>query len=191
MPSLQQFDLEIKLKRYQDEILQAIHMQSALVIFAALCFVAWILLILYLKNNFPANTVFDCILGVVTCLASFFGMVGAYLYQRLNSGLRSIKERERNAIENYWHSLGSGGIPVSQTAENEISRENLFLNSFVGYVMVLLFLTLQMMTFLLIFIGIENPLNSIVFFASIIPFGFDIISLLLYLRNRHEEHQPI
>lgn len=190
MPSFQRFDLEIKLKRYQDEILQAIHMQSALVVFAALCFVAWILLILYLKNNFPANTVFDCILGVVTCLASFFGMVGAYLYQRLNSGLRSIKERERNAIENYWHSLGSGGMPVSQTAENEISRENLFLNSFVGYVMVLLFLTLQMMTFLLIFIGIENPLNSIVFFASMIPLVIDMI-ILLYLRNRHEEHQPI
>lgn len=103
LTTFQQLRLVIKLHRFRTEISQAMKIQYIISALNVSCFIAWILLILYLKVYCQNNTLSDYALGIITCITPFLGFIGARQYKKINNRLETLQEKESEAI---WHIAG-------------------------------------------------------------------------------------
>ena len=152
------------------------------------CFIAWILLILYLKVYCQNNTLSDYALGIITCITPFLGFIGARQYKKINNRLETLQEKESEAILAYSRQEARPALPTELEALERICQEaqewttknsqTLIINKLIGGIMEAVFIILQTITVLLICFEIKEPFYSIMLLIGVIPLVLILIIIL-------------
>ena len=188
LTTFQQLRLVIKLHRFRTEISQAMKIQYIISALNVSCFIAWILLILYLKVYCQNNTLSDYALGIITCITPFLGFIGARQYKKINNRLETLQEKESEAILAYSRQEARPALPTELEALERICQEaqewttknsqTLIINKLIGGIMEAVFKILQTITVLLICFEIKEPFYSIMLLIGVIPLVLILIIIL-------------
>ena len=188
LTTFQQLRLVIKLHRFRTEISQAMKIQYIISALNVSCFIAWILLILYLKVYCQNNTLSDYALGIITCITPFLGFIGARQYKKINNRLETLQEKESEAILAYSRQEARPALPTELEALERICQEaqewttknsqTLIINKLIGGIMEAVFIILQTITVLLICFEIKEPFYSIMLLIGVIPLVLILIIIL-------------
>lgn len=188
LTTFQQLRLVIKLHRFRTEISQAMKIQYIISALNVSCFIAWILLILYLQVYCQNNTLSDYALGIITCITPFLGFIGARQYKKINNRLETLQEKESEAILAYSRQEARPALPTELEALERICQEaqewttknsqTLIINKLIGGIMEAVFIILQTITVLLICFEIKEPFYSIMLLIGVIPLVLILIIIL-------------
>lgn len=188
LTTFQQLRLVIKLHRFRTEISQAMKIQYIISALNVSCFIAWILLILYLKVYCQNNTLSDYALGIITCITPFLGFIGARQYKKINNRLETLQGKESEAILAYSRQEARPALPTELEALERICQEaqewttknsqTLIINKLIGGIMEAVFIILQTITVLLICFEIKEPFYSIMLLIGVIPLVLILIIIL-------------
>lgn len=188
LTTFQQLRLVIKLHRFRTEISQAMKIQYIISALNVSCFIAWILLILYLKVYCQNSTLSDYALGIITCITPFLGFIGARQYKKINNRLETLQEKESEAILAYSRQEARPALPTELEALERICQEaqewttknsqTLIINKLIGGIMEAVFIILQTITVLLICFEIKEPFYSIMLLIGVIPLVLILIIIL-------------
>lgn len=188
LTTFQHLRLVIKLHRFRTETSQAMKTQYIISALNVSCFIAWILLILYLKVYCQNNTLSDYALGIITCITPFLGFIGARQYKKINNRLETLQEKESEAILEYSRQEARPTLPTELEALERICQEaqewttrnsqTLIINKQIGGIMEAVFIIQQTITVLLICFEIKEPFYSIMLLIGVIPLVLILIIIL-------------